>query len=46
MIFKNFAINFIDFKTLNVCCLKTTCLNELKLMGSIEQVNKSPYIDF
>ena len=42
----NFALDFTDFKTLNVCYSKTTSPIELKITGSIKQVNKSLYINF
>ena len=40
-----FHIDLLDFKTLNDCWSKTTCLIKLKLIGSVEQANKSMYIN-
>ena len=39
-------IDFIDFKTLNAQYLKTTCLIEFKLTGSIVWANSNQYTDF
>ena len=43
---KQFSIDFIDLKTLNCCCTKTTYPIELKFTGLIERVNEDLYTNF